>query len=209
MHLQQESCLGALTGARSRHWVRDPALGLVQLLCDRLRWCCREFLPLVALAPLRLLANAWRTSRRMQGELGRCRFGWMVVGGDDVQRYAHCPRALQIIRGPRHVVPVRLLGDNKPVGLGVLPTSAAHVFESCAWLYVLCRCCCECGQHETPPTASGFGGLPHALRRLAFVRAPVLRRHLLRSPVSGAALPGTRRCRRRMCLFQAQPRIGL
>lgn len=81
IHLRQESGLGAILAARLRHVVRDPAPGMVQLVCDALRWFFRELPPFLALASLRLLADARPTSRRMQGEPGRCRFGCMLWAG--------------------------------------------------------------------------------------------------------------------------------
>lgn len=100
---------------------------MVQLVSDRF---------LVSLDPLRLLATAWPTSCRMQAELGRCRFGYIAVGGDDVEHYVRCSNVVQFLRGPRHLAPVWVLGDLVSVAVGVLPTSAAQVFASCACLHV-------------------------------------------------------------------------
>lgn len=101
--------------------------------------------------------------------------------------------------------------DGVPVTVGVSPASTAEVYTSCAWLGMLYNMSCDRQQRENPhrqqrenpPTASEFAALARAVRRSALFRAPVLR-----SSVSGTALPGMRRPRRRTGSCQAGLRNG-
>lgn len=80
------------------NWRAHPAIRLatapaevgMQLCSVRLRVCFEAFPSFVALAPLRVIGNAWPHEPAHGGTPGRC-FG-MAMRGDDLCHYFACPR---------------------------------------------------------------------------------------------------------------------
>lgn len=136
------------------------------LVSDRLQWCFRDLPFVVALAQLRLLANALPTPRRMQSEISHCLYGCVAIRGDDISHYMRCPFLVRFIRGPRHQKPVWLLSGDVAIGLGVFPTARAQVLCSCTWTYVAYRICFACRARSSAPSAGQFWHLARAVAGL-------------------------------------------
>lgn len=81
------SCSGALGIGWSAR--RHP--GEVELFVTRLAWAFTDLPFFPAIAVIRLIGNAWCTTRRMSHEVSGYLFGCYAVGGVDLRHYIACP----------------------------------------------------------------------------------------------------------------------
>lgn len=72
----------------------------------------RALPPYVGMASLRVVANAWMTTRRLAHALEHCRFGCPALGGGCLQHYSNCHHARCAVRAsasqPPHMDPHRI-----------------------------------------------------------------------------------------------------
>lgn len=168
--------------ARLGRWWHVHAPGVVALVVERIGWCFKDPHLFAALGQLRVLANAWPTSRRMQSDCKPCLHVCGAARGDDIDYYMRCPLLLRLVKGARHQKPVWNLSGIVAVGLGVFPTTRAQTLCCSVWAYVAYRVYCSCRADVSVPSARRFWRLARAVRRSVLTRAPQLREHMLRAP---------------------------
>lgn len=113
---------------------RAPAEGEVQPCLARLRICFQTFRSFVALTLLRVIGNAWPTIQRIGGMLGRCLYGCMASGGDDLlPAHVRVCATAACLDG--------MLGTRRPDA-----SSAFHASHDAAGFRGRCRLasCCPC-----------------------------------------------------------------
>lgn len=157
--------MGALHG-------EDIPDGPLRRCTVRLRARFQALPPFVAVATLRIVGNAWLTSRRMSRRPATCCVVFAAVGGDCLRHYIGCPRLASAIRASRAHPPCWVHSGSMRLATFLAPAPPAEVLRVGVWNYVAHLAYSSARRYARPATEDEVQGLVRTAIRSTFVRAP-------------------------------------
>lgn len=178
-YLERGRAVGELQGWLRRRggaiWGFDPVEGQLRLVFSRLRALFRVCPDFVVIATLRIIGNAWLTTRRMSRRPGGCVFGCMAVGGDCLRHYLGCPSVGRAIRRSRARPLCWIHTGHIALATLVIPLPPEKVYRLGAWNNIIPDASCTLC---SPARLTRWFGLAFALRLLGPHRLDGFWRHI-------------------------------
>lgn len=159
-------------------WGYVPSDGQLRLLFVRLRMLSGALRDYVEFATLRIVVNAWLTTRRMSRRPERCIFRRFSVGGDCVTHYFVCLVLARAIRCSRAAPPCRIHIGHIGLATFAVPLPQDEAYRVGVWNYVAYLMYSTARRRESHMRPAEVEELARACIRSAASRAPAAPRIL-------------------------------
>lgn len=157
-----------------------PAPQDVDLVMLRLRWAFSDLPFSITLSLLRFVANAWPTTRRMGGVVGRCLLGCEMVGGDSVHHNFRCPAVLVAMRSSVFFTPGWAIAGSFETVASLVSVTRRAASNLTVWGYVWYRVYADARHMQRPHTPRSVREVFTPAGRSLGTGSPALRPRLSR-----------------------------
>lgn len=169
---------------------REPFRGGIELNWSRARANFYSVPTIVGLAVLRVVGNAWPTTRRIGGMPCGCALGCTAVGGDDIRHQLCCPTFRATILATRAIAPPSVVADKLELALFVHPLSCVDALRTSVWMYAVSSMVRAARATITALTAARSSRTLCAQRFALWARAPLAHRQGPRCAMNGGLSDG-------------------